>query len=459
MKWLFPIAIIPLACFAPFNVLQASGLDWVVSTDKARWVVQPAIQTSPAGKDAALGDVLIVNPDATDQRIIGWGGCFNELGWKALLTLKPEAREDVLRNLFDPTVGLHFNICRIPIGASDFALDGYSLDDVKDDYNLDHFSIDRDRKMLIPFVKAAMKYRPDLKIWASPWSPPGWMKDSGTYHGGKLLMEPKILNTYAHYLARFVHDYRAEGIDLYAVHVQNEPVSDGAYPTCPWKDPEPMRDFIRDYLGPTFAEQKTEAQIWLGTMSESRLPWLQVILDDPGAAKYISGIGLQYNGRIVAKALHEKYPQFPLIETEAPCHSGNNDWKDGENAFVYFKQFIEGGTQAYMYWNMVLDETGLSSWHWRQNSAVVVDTKTGEVTYTPEFYLMKHFSAFVQPGAQRLILSGNWADSLGFKNPDGSIVLVIVNNDKIDKPLAIKIGDQLATVSLPAHSFSTFICK
>ena len=210
-----------------------------------------------AGDAAAAANTIIVDPAATDQRISGWGGCFNELGWKALLTLPRKDREAVLKAIFDPNTGLRFNICRMPIGASDFALDGYSLDDVPGDYALKHFSIGRDRKLLIPYIKAAMRIRPDLKVWASPWSPPGWMKDNGVYHGGHLRMEPRVLDAYARYLARFAADYHKEGIDLYAVHVQNEPVSSSIYPTCPWPDPEPLRDFIRDYLGPTFAAEKT----------------------------------------------------------------------------------------------------------------------------------------------------------------------------------------------------------
>jgi glucosylceramidase len=454
-----------LACLIGASLsVSAQSFNWISTTDNARWVKQADVSMETPATTGTLGandskSQIVIDPSATDQRIIGWGGCFNELGWKALLTLTPEVRASVLKALFDPQNGLRFNICRMPIGASDFALDGYSLDDTKDDYELKHFSIDRDRKLLIPYIKAAMQYRPDLQIWASPWSPPGWMKSNGVYHGGHLLMEPKILDTYAQYFARFVEAYQGEGIHLYAVHVQNEPVSDSIYPTCPFKDPEPLRDFIRDYLGPTFTREKVPAQIWLGTMSEDRMPWFKVILDDPGAMKYLSGIGLQYNGRRASKELHEEYPQLPLMETETPCHSGNNNWKDAENSFSYFKEFLEGGVEAYMDWNIVLDETGLSSWHWKQNSPVVIDTKKGTVTYTPEFYLMKHFSAYVSPGALRLKLKGGWSDALAFKNEDGSIVLVVANTDQVDKPLRVAIGDHAATVTIAAHSFNTFVSR
>jgi glucosylceramidase len=437
--------------------------DWVLTTDQARWEKQPALAASALSSDVPRpANTIIIDRQAHDQPIVGWGGCFNELGWKALLTLSPEARASVLRTLFDPGVdGLDLNLCRMPIGASDFALDGYSLDDTKDDYEMKYFSIDRDRQLLIPYIKAAMAYRPDLQIWASPWSPPGWMKDNGVYHSGKLRMEPRILQAYAEYFARFVRAYQGEGIHLYAVHVQNEPVSDSIYPTCPWKDPKPLADFIRDYLGPTFARENVPAQIWLGTMSEDRMSWFRTILDDPETAKYIAGIGLQYNGRYISEALHLVYPQFPLIETETPCGNGQNSWQDAESTFKYYRQFLEGGVQAYTLWNLVLDETGLSSWHWKQNSSIVIDTKQGTVNYTPEFYLMKHFSQFVRPGAVRLKLSGSWKNALGFENADGSVVLVVANigPQAQAENITMQIGDEVITIAVPAHSFSTIAAK
>ena len=436
--------------------------EWVLTTDQSRWVTKAAPAGTLVSTDLPPANTIVIDPQATDQPIVGWGGCFNELGWKALLTLSPEARASVLRSIFDPRGdSLHLNLCRMPIGASDFALDGYSLDDTKDDYALKDFSIDRDRKLLIPYIKAAMEYRPDLRVWASPWSPPGWMKDNGVYHGGKLRMEPAILQTYAQYFVRFVQAYQGEGIHLYAVHVQNEPVSDSIYPTCPWKEPKPLGDFIRNYLGPAFVKNSVPAQIWLGTMSEDRMSWFRTILDDPETAKYIAGIGVQYNGRYISEALHLVYPQFPLIETETPCHAGQNSWEDVENTFSYYRQFLQGGVQAYTLWNMVTDETGLSSWNWRQNSPIVVNTKQGTVNYTPEFYLMKHFSGFVLPGAVRLKLAGSWKNALGFRNADGSVVLVVANigASAQAESLTVRMGGEDVTFSVPAHSFSTFIAK
>jgi glucosylceramidase len=191
------------------------------------------------------------------------------------------------------------------------------------------------------------------------------------------------------------------------------------------------------------------------------MSWFRTILDDPATAKYISGIGLQYNGRYISEALHLVYPQFPLLETETPCDAGQNSWKDAENTFSYYQQFLKGGVQGYTLWNLVLDQTGLSTWHWRQNSSIVIDTKQKTVNYTPEFYLMKHFSYFVRPGAVRLKLAGSWGKVLGFKNADGSIVLIVANigPDAEAKTLTIHMAGEQVTLSVPAHSFSTVIGK
>ncbi len=185
----------------------------------------------------------------------------------------------------------------------------------------------------------------------------------------------------------------------------------------------------------------------------------RTILDDPETAQYISGIGVQYNGRYISEALHLVYPQFPLIETETPCGAGENSWQDAERTFKYYREFLDGGVQAYTLWNLVLDETGLSSWHWRQNSSIVIDTRRKIVDYTPEFYLMKHFSRFVRPGAVRLKLAGRWKNALGFKNADGSIVLVLANigANAEAKNVSIRMGDEITRVSVPPHSFSTIV--
>ena len=153
------------------------------------------------------------------QEMNGFGGCFNELGWVALSYLNEEDRERVIRELFDPELGAKFTHCRLPIGANDYAVEWYSLNDHDGDYKMEHFSIERDLQYLIPYVKSALKYNPDLKIFASPWSPPIWMKFPKVYNGGKLIWSDENLRAYALYFVKFVQAYEAEGIKIGQIHI------------------------------------------------------------------------------------------------------------------------------------------------------------------------------------------------------------------------------------------------
>ena len=197
------------------------------------------------------------------QKMFGFGGCFNEQGYEALKTLPENKQDSLLKELFAAdTEACKLNFCRMPIGANDYAMDWYSLDETPGDYELEHFSIARDKERLIPYIQKAKAYAPDLKLFASPWSPPTWMKNPPVYNWGKLIWEPKNLQAYADYFARFVKEYQREGITIDQIHVQNEPVANQKFPSCMWTGAE-LKEFIRDYLGPTFKKDGLDTEIWL----------------------------------------------------------------------------------------------------------------------------------------------------------------------------------------------------
>jgi glucosylceramidase len=203
-------------------------------------------QTQELAKPGWRWDALNLNVDlsATAQTMEGFGGCFNELGWTSLSKLSDGDRESVFRELFDPLAGARFSLCRMPIGANDFALKAYSYDETKEDFELKHFSIENDRATLIPFIHAAQRYQPKLRVWASPWSPPSWMKKNGFYaeaasrggqkengirpdqigHEGEdmFILEEPYLRAYAKYFGRFIDAYAKEGIRVGMVMPQNE---------------------------------------------------------------------------------------------------------------------------------------------------------------------------------------------------------------------------------------------
>lgn len=201
------------------------------------------------------------------QTIDGFGGCFNELGYIALKKIPNDKKEEVFRNLFDPEE-CNFTYCRLPIGANDYAESWYSLNETKGDYEMKNFSIERDKECLIPYIKEAEKYSGELNLFASPWSPPTWMKFPEVYNFGTLIWEEKNLKAYALYFKKFIEEYQKEGIKINQVHIQNEPIADQKFPSCVWSGKQ-LRDFIKEYIGPLFEENKLDAEIWLGNIKFS----------------------------------------------------------------------------------------------------------------------------------------------------------------------------------------------
>jgi glucosylceramidase len=434
-----------------------------VTTAAELWkaVTLPAV-TKAAGTSF---DIEVFNEPR--QVIDGFGGCFNEKGWTALSLLSEEKRTEALKALFDPVTGAKFNICRVPIGASDYAMDRYTLDETKDDFDMKNFSIERDRRLLIPYVKAAMTIKPDLKIWGSVWTVPTWMKTNGAFDGGYMKDDPKVYAAYALYLAKFLEAYQKEGINAYAVAVQNEPKIETNYPSCLWTSRQFLA-FIKDYIGPLFTSRGVKGEIWLATLQDGDYTdFPSVILSDKAANAYVSTVGFQWDGLASVNYVRTNYPNKKIYQTETEC--GNWHWKEGfdpdkpQNDWSYgvytwnkVKAFISAGCSSYMLWNMVLDQEGKSIdavRPWPQNAAIVVDTAAKSLIYTPMYYAFKHFSAFVEPGAFLLRSAGAWSDVLAFRNPDGKIVMVIQNNTSNVKPLSLKAGDTAVSIALPPKSW------
>jgi glucosylceramidase len=446
-----------------------SEVTWIVTTEAEPWRNGGMV----ACTEAVGGKYTIeIDTETICQEIDGFGGCFNERGWAALSMLTPAQREEALQALFDPETGAGFNICRVPIGASDYALDRYTLNEVKDDFQMEHFSIERDKDCLIPYIKAAMKYKPDLKIWGSVWTPPTWMKTNGQFDGGKMKDDPKIYDAYALYLARFLETYREEGINAYAVAIQTEPSYETNYPSCAWNKDQ-FLTFIRNHIGPLFEERNVPGEIWLGTIADKNYTFTKTSLKDPVANRYITTVGYQWDGVFLVAETRKEYPEKRIMQTETEC--GNFYWTDGfdpekpQNDWNYavhtwnkVKEYFTKGVNSYLLWNMVLDETGKnldSVRPWPQNAALVVDTKTKSLIYTPMYYAFKHFSHFVKPGAYFLGVKARsgWSDTLAFLNPDGKVILVLQNAAAKERPVRIKMEDQAVAVTLPPKSWSTLV--
>lgn len=398
--------------------------------------------------------------EETDQVLDGFGACFNELGEIALEQLSDNDHEKVLDLLFKPDEdGLRLNYCRMPIGASDFAERWYSYNETEDDYEMEHFSIDGDRKYLLPYIKAAYKRNEKITLFASPWSPPTWMKFPKAYNFGTLKWEEKNLKAYALYFVKFIEAYQKEGIEIDSVHIQNEPFSDQKFPSCKWTG-EQFIEFIGKYLGPLFKEKGIKTKIFLGTLNsgiiESYNDYINALLHDPEASAYTDGIGIQWAGKGLAPFIKESWPEVYAIQTENECGDGGNSWHFAKYVFSLLRHYLTYGVRAYVYWNAILSAGGMSTWGWKQNSMVTVDN--GEYTLNPEYYVMKHFSRYIRPGAVRLVLSGHWtSNSVAFRNTDGSIVLVTQNPFKRPQTVQLKLDGKDYSIKLPADSINTFV--
>jgi len=418
---------------------------------------------------AEAGADLEIDPATSYQEIQGFGGSFNEKGWTALQLL-PDGGKKVLATLFDPAGMARFNICRVPVGASDYAESRYSLAETPDDFALKDFSIARDRERLIPYIKAAQRLNPALKIWGSAWSPPAWMKTNKELNSGAMLADPAVYDAYARYLLKFAQAYRAEGIEIYALCPQNEPSTLTDYPSCDWTG-EQLRDFIRDHMGPVFAKEQGPA-IWLGTINKPELErFIAPTMNDPVAARYVSALGLQWFALEILPECARRWPGLMIAQTETECGNRHwepgyrrdaapNDWAYGAYTWGKIHDFFAAGASIYEAWNMVLDTKGRSiGWqtHWPQNALVAVDFATRRAQYTPAFWAFAHFSHFVAPGARRVALKGELKDAIAFSNPDGSVVLALSNQGEQPRQLTVALGATRRVVSLPPRSFATLV--
>lgn len=442
----------------------------VYSNESRVWADKGSIGSPSGAKRLSLNG-------SERQAMNGFGACFNELGYKALLLLDEPARLEVMSDLFEPKAdGCNLTHCRMPIGANDYAEDWYSLDETDGDFAMERFSLERDERSLIPYIKLAKRFNPALKLFASPWSPPTWMKSPKVYNWGKLVKTEENLRAYALYFARFVEEYAARGIDIGQIHVQNEPVANQKFPSCMWTGGE-LRDFIKGYLGPLFAERRIKSEIWLGTINAPGCDYRRLLFDkwaeedydyfanvvlmDDEALKYIAGVSYQWGGKIAIQRTFESWwPRIRLMQSENECGFGDNTWEYARYNFTMLKHYISNGAESYIYWNMVLGPRGTSTWGDPQNAMITIDPATKKAVYNPDYYVMKHFSSFVRDGAVLLGTRGAFAaDTLAFRNPDGSLVFEVFNPFGERVEFDAEVDGELYGVMLEPKSINSVIIR
>jgi glucosylceramidase len=438
---------------------------WVTTGDKTKLLApQPAVRFRGGQPNATY--ILQVDRDSAYQEIVGFGAAITGASaWLIQTKLTQAQRDSLLTQLFSPTQGIGLGFTRLTMGASDFSLNHFSYDDMppgQTDPDLTRFSVDADRETVIPVTKRALEINPDLRIMASPWSPPGWMKTTDSLIKGRL--RPEAYEPFANYFLKFLQAYEAEGIPIYAISVQNEPhFEPDSYPGMRMEPPERAR-FIGGHLGPLLERSTFDPLIldWDHNWDEYESP--MQTLSDTIARRYIDGVAWHcYGGDVSAQSrVHQAHPDKDTFFTE--CSGG--EWAPifADNLKWVVRTLIIGTSRHWsrgtILWNLALDPShgphagGCDDCR----GVVTIDPNTGRWTYNEEFYALGHASKFVRPGARRIESTAaiGGLESVAFRNPDRAEVLIVLNTATEGREFAIRAAEVWFAYSLPAGAVATF---
>ncbi|SDW10367.1 glucosylceramidase [Lutibacter oricola] len=413
--------------------------------------------TSPTEK-IRWGHEIAVYPEIEFQTIEGIGGAFNEIGGEALLSLGNAKQKEVLENLF-ALDNAGFTFCRTAIGASDFGIDAYSYSEVFEDYKMKHFSIKRDKKYVLPYIKGALKVNPDLLVFGSPWSPPAWMKINNSMTGltekpNMFRDEDKVYKAYAKYFVNYVEEYAKNGVKIDRIAIQNENDANTKYPSCTMP-PAQMLKFATEYMIPAFEKNNLDTKIYAGTFrTAEQLDLIEFLKMEK--ANQLAGVGLQYTNPLIITDAIKINPNLKMFHTEGHCYNGKNSVEQANHRLEEISEYINSGLTNYCYWNMILNETTESGWEWTQNSLINIDRTNKTVQYNPDYNAMYIVSKFIKPGDVR-ISSISKKPMITVKSPDGKVKILIQNTDKKDSPYRLTIGAKVQEFMIPANGITAIV--
>jgi len=477
-----------MSCHVKPNKLSVDVFETSANGNKLKRITE-----FPSG-DGVINIHLV--PDHKFQTITGFGGSFTVASAYLLNRLSKKNRDLILDAYFGAN-GARYSLTRTPINSCDFSLGSYSYATVKGDVELKHFSIDKDLKDLIPIIRDAMAHSQDgFKIVASPWTAPPWMKDNNDWRGGKLI--PEYYDCWALYFSKYINAYKKEGIDIWGLTVENEPLGNGGNWESMHYSPEEMVDFVKNYLGPKLKADGHQVKVlaYDQNRGEELEKWAKVVYKDESSSKYFDGFAVHWYASTLdwfPKSLnftHDLAPGKYLIQTEACVDAQVPHWQDDkwywseeatdwgwtwapENqkklhpkyvpVYRYARDIIgciNNWVNGWVDWNMVLDRQGGPNWfkNWCV-APVIVDPDKDEVYFTPLYYTMAHFSKYIRPGAVRIGFE-NTDPSLmvtAALNPDGSIAVVILNMNPKSKNLNLSIGDRSVEVLISAQAIQTIV--
>jgi glucosylceramidase len=436
-----------------------------------------------------------LNPEEKFQTMTGFGGSFTESSAYLLNQVSKENREKILQSYFGEE-GAKYSLTRTHINSCDFSLSNYAY--LADgDVDLATFSIDEDRDDIIPMIKEAMDISEDgFKIISSPWTAPPWMKDNNSWVGGKLLKEH--YSTWARYFSKYIEAYNEEGIDIWGVTFENEPLGNGNNWESMHYSAEEMVDFVQNHLGPQLERDSLDVKI-LGydqNRDEELAHWTGEMYQDENTSEYFAGTAVHWYASTVdwygdaLQKVHELAPEKYLIQTEGCIDSEVPKWKDDE--WYWSKEATDWGwdwapeekkkdhpkyVPVYRYardmigsmnnwvdgwvdWNMVLNRQGGPNWFKNWCAApVLVDPELDEVYFTPLYYTMVHFSRYIRPGAIRIGFENSDPDLMvtAAKNPDGSIAVIVLNMSAESKHFSLELNGKSVQIQINDQALQTII--
>ena len=430
------------------------------------------LQFTQMGQPKETQPCVFIDPSKTFQTFMGIGGALTDASAETFFMLPKEKQKEILQAYYDPKKGIGYTLARTNIHSCDFSSGSYTY--VADgDKGLKTFSVAHDEKYRIPFIKQVIAAAGGkLTLFASPWSPPAWMKDNNDMlHGGKL--KPEYYQSWADYFVKFIKAYAKEGIPVWGVTIQNEPMATQTWESCVFTAEE-ERDFLKNNLGPTLKRE--------GLSDKKIIVWdhnrdlvyqrASTVFNDPGAAKYAWGLGFHWyedwsGGDQVfdnIQRVHESFPAKNILFTEG-CNSPFkmsqiDDWKWGERYGRSMINDFNSGTAGWTDWNVLLDEIGGPNHVGNYCFAPIhADTKSGKLYYMNAYYYIGHFSKFIRTGAKRIGSSSSRSPllSTAFKNVDGSVVVIVMNQGDKNIPYYLWNNGKAAQVTSLPHSIATLV--
>lgn len=437
---------------------------WMTTPDKTILLKQqPDIYFSADGIPNPL--TIEVNSGQVAQDIDGFGAALTDTSaWLLFNRLSASQRDLVLHQLFDPVDGIGLSLIRLPVGASDFALSGYTYDDNdgSPDPLLENFSIQHDEDYIIPVLQEIRNINPNIKIFAVPWSAPAWMKTVNTLNGGQL--KQKYYGAYAAYFLKFIQAYQSHGIPIYAVTIQNEPLNEtSSYPSMLFPETSAV-DFIKNYLSPAFMVNGIITKIIIWDHNWDNTDYPITVLGELASLRSLAGTAFHcYSGDVASQTVvHNADPSKGIYFTECSGWGINPDF--GADLKWVTQNLTIGAVRnwakAVFRWNLTLDTNhgprigGCDTCY----GVVTINQDTGEVTYTLDYYALGHASKFVRPGAYRIdsnTFSGELED-VAFRNPNGSMVVLVLNSSSSEKAFMVRWSGKSFSYTLPAGAVATF---